>query len=481
MSLTKLPVAWSQTTLGEVCEKVKQGKPLADFDYIDIESVNNKLNVVECPKRLSPRTAPSRARKPVQAGDVIFSTVRPYLKNIALVPRLTNPVASTGFCVLRSSTLSSAFIFNYVRSPSFLKLMESKQRGASYPAVSDAVVFSAPVPVPPKQEQARIVAKIESCFSRIDAIEESVTKAQSLLESYKASLLAKAFRGELIAQDPNDEPASKLLERIRAERAKANAGKKSTKDDLLSVTADEIPYEIPKSWAFARLSELGEFCGGMTPATGNDKFWTGDIPWVSPKDMKQPLICDSIDHISTQALEVTRLRLLPIGSLLFVVRGMILAHSFPIALTTAEVTINQDIKALTPSREIDERYLFWAMTAAKNAVLETVKTASHGTKRLEPGTLEDWLVPIAPRTEQNRIVEKIERMMASFERVSSDISKVEQAKERIENSILDSAFRGNLVPQISSEGTGHDLLAQLNPAQAAESPKPAKKKGKSKS
>lgn len=175
--------------------------------------------------------------------------------------------------------MNPVFIFNYLRSPIFMDKIVPLQKGASYPAVSDGIVYSQLIPVPPKGEQDRIVQKIETCFEKIDSTEQNLTKIETLLEKYRESLLAKAFRGELIPQDPNDEPARVLLEKIRAERAKNQKGKKKAQE-FAPVSDDEKPFDIPESWEWVR---LGEFTSGLVQKKPTESFSYIDIDAVDNK------------------------------------------------------------------------------------------------------------------------------------------------------------------------------------------------------
>lgn len=164
--------------------------------------------------------APSRARQLVRAHDVLFSTVRTYLKNIAQVPEACDgQVASTGFAVLRGKEgVSSKYLFYFCLTEDFLDTLGSLQRGTSYPAVHDSDVREQFIPLPPLAEQRRIVAAIEEQLAQLDAGVAALKSAQAKLRRYRASVLKAACEGALVPQDPSDEPASILLERILAER-----------------------------------------------------------------------------------------------------------------------------------------------------------------------------------------------------------------------------------------------------------------------
>lgn len=124
-----------------------------------------------------------------------------------------------------------------------------------------------------------------------------------------------------------------------------------------------IPWlgEVPQHWEVIPLGFLITMSGGMTPSMANLDYWDGDIPWVTPKDMKLARISDSIDHLTETALMETSIALIPVNAILIVVRGMILAHSFPTAINEAPVTINQDMKALRCNEGLEVAYLFWCL------------------------------------------------------------------------------------------------------------------------
>lgn len=224
---------WKETNLGNVCEKVFKRKETKDenekFKYIDISSINNKTLRIETPVLTNGKEAPSRARQIVKTGDVVFSTVRTYLMNIGYVSKeLDNQIASTGFCVIRGvkNILNGKFIFYKSISQEFLKPLNQMQYGAVYPAVRDKDVFAQNILLPTFSEQQRIVEEIEKRFAVADELEKAVKDGLEKADKLKQSILKKAFEGKLVAQDPNDEPASVLLDRIKKETQSQTKGRK---------------------------------------------------------------------------------------------------------------------------------------------------------------------------------------------------------------------------------------------------------------
>ena len=160
--------------------------------------------------------------------------------------------------------------------------------------------------------------------------------------------------------------------------------------------------EIPKEWQLVRLGDVGTWSSGGTPSRRNQDYWTGAIPWVSGKDMKRARLDDALEHVSIDAIG-NGTRITPRGSILIVVRGMILAHTFPVALTLTEVTFNQDLKALVPDERYAPEFLLYWLEYREGSILSLVDTASHGTKRLATTMLFAEPVPCPGREEQERI------------------------------------------------------------------------------
>lgn len=170
-----------------------------------------------------------------------------------------------------------------------------------------------------------------------------------------------------------------------------------------------IPWlgEIPAHWKIIALRFLVDFTSGATPETGRAEYWNGEIPWVSPKDMKYQEIADAQDHVSELALSESMLRLIDPGAVLIVVRGMILAHSFPTAVNAKPVTINQDMKALRCQRILDPYYLRDFFRGNENYIVSLADSSAHGTRKLETAILGRLEVLLPPLTEQRDIVKHI--------------------------------------------------------------------------
>jgi type I restriction enzyme S subunit len=330
--------------------------------------------------------------------------------------------------------------------------LERFSTSTAVPTLNRNVVHKEIVEVPPFVEQKRIVAKVDELMALCDLLEAQQRKRQTRHSALARASLARfadapnpanlnflfhgsytieptdlrkailrlAIQGKLVPQDPSDEPAAAKFPRLSA----------------AAVDSSELAF--PEHWFAVPLGELGEWRGGGTPSTSNADFWNGDVPWVSPKDMKVLRISDAIDHISQAAVEGSAVRIIPDGSLLMVVRGMILARAFPVALTTREVTINQDMKALLPLEAETKEFLLVALRAMESDVLAAIEHSTHGTCKLETEILHGFAIPIPPLAEQRRIVAKVDQLMAMVDQLESRLA----SSERTATDLLEAVVAG---------------------------------------
>lgn len=265
--------------------------------------------------------------------------------------------------------------------------------------------------------------KLETFFEKFELFSE----APGAVKRMRELVLQLAIRGKLAPRDHNDEPAVVTFRKFAA--AAIEAGQDG----------------FPAHWLRVPLGSAGEWRGGGTPSKSRLDFWDGDLPWVSPKDMKVLHISDAQDHISEAAVEDSSVRMIPPGSLLMVVRGMILARAFPVALTMREVTINQDMKALLPSEPNTKEYLLVALRAFEPHVLAAIEHSSHGTCKLKSEFLNDFVIPIPPLAEQRRIVAKVDELMTLCDRLEVQIEKAKKASTALLDSAIDELLNPSTV------------------------------------
>lgn len=176
----------------------------------------------------------------------------------------------------------------------------------------------------------------------------------------------------------------------------------------------------PSDWSSERLGKVGFWLSGGTPSMANPDYWGGQIPWVSPKDMKRSRLWDAVDHVTPRALG-NGTRLAPAQALLLVVRGMILAHTCPVARAELPLAFNQDIKALVPRDHVDSDYLLWWLTANEAVLLGITTESTHGTKRMPTDALYAVEIELPPLPEQRAIataLSDVDTLIAGLDRLT---------------------------------------------------------------
>ena len=432
-----IPDSWEWVRLGSIVYKRGQITPSTDFCYIDIGSIDNKkqkLNPTDTV--IAPDKAPSRARKLVDKGDVLYSTVRPYLHNMCIVDRDFSciPIASTGFAVLTChAELCNKFLFYYMMSPDFDAYANNTDnaKGVAYPAINDDRLYKALIPIPPLGEQFRIVSAIESVDASIrdyGAKEEALRALNgSFPERLKKSILQEAVQGKLVPQDPSDEPAEALLERIRAEKQRLIKEDKIKKDKHESVIFrrdnshyekrgseevcidEEIPFEIPENWAWARLSSAS-----ISIADGDHQpppQVQDGIPFLVISNVSDGIV----DFSNTRYVpkkyfdSLAEIRIPQCGDLLFTVTG---SYGIVIPVQTERKFCFQRHIALIKLGCLSSEFM--RLWLSSPLVYEQCRRAATGTAQKTVGlaSLKGLLIPIPPLNEQVRILQKLNTLLA---------------------------------------------------------------------
>ena len=204
---------------------------------------------------------------------------------------------------------------------------------------------------------------------------------------------------------------------------------------------------IPASWTLLPLKELGDWSGGGTPSKAKPQYWQGGtIPWVSPKDMKTERISDSEDHITKEAISHSATSLINAGSVLIVTRSGILRHTLPVAVSSVAVTVNQDLKALTPRNGIMAEYVAWALRAFGRDILNTCSKQGTTVNSVETSKLLSFEIPVAPTEQQRSIVAEIEKQFSRLDEAVASLKRTKANLKRYKAAVLKAAVEGKLAP-----------------------------------
>lgn len=286
-------------------------------------------------------------------------------------------------------------------------------------------------------------------------------------QQLKNAILQEAIEGRLVPQDPNDEPASVLLARIRKEKEQLVKEGKLKKSALKEIpfSEDERPFEIPESWEWCKLGWIGDWGAGATPAKGNPDFYdNGTIPWLRTGELNNDFVYDSEIKVTPKALEKCSLRMCKVGDVLIAMYGATIGK---VAIAGINLTTNQACCACTPLF-VFNKYLMYYLMASKKTFIEM------GEGGAQPNISREKIVafpfPLPPLAEQHRIVAKIEELLPKVEeygKAQDALNKLNaELPERLKKSILQEAIEGRLVPQDPNDEPASILLDKIRQEKA---------------
>ncbi len=316
------------------------------------------------------------------SNSVLISKVRPTRGAITLLR--SEQVVSNAFAILipKEGVCDIEYLFYILAwNNDFLSYLGSRATGATYPTV----------------------------------------KLKEILE-YEISNLPKISEQKEIVK------TLKEAERLKKQRFEAD----QKMSELIPSVFDKMfgsSLQNEQGWEKGKLTKYFDFVGGGTPSKSNQLFWNGEIPWVSPKDMKNDYISDSQDHITYDAIEKSATNIIPANSILIVTRSGILQHTLPIAINEKELTINQDLKSLInlDPKKVNTLFMYTQLKTRKEEILKMVKTGVT-VQSLNTEDLKNLQVIVPPIEKQDEFADKVNEIL------------VFSAKQRESSGLIDDLF-----------------------------------------
>ena len=278
-------------------------------------------------------------------------------------------------------------------------------------------------------------------------------------KALRQKILDLAIHGKLVPQDPNDEPASVLLERIKAEKERlVKEGKiKRAKRSKAACDKPHYPFELPQGWCWTTLSEIGTWQSGATPSRLRKDYYGGNIPWLKTGDLNDGFITDIPESITDAALQETSVKLNPKDSVLIAMYGATIGK---VGILTFPATTNQACCACT-DYIIDKLYLFYFLLAYRN---EFIAMGGGGAQpNISKEKIITTLMPLPPLQEQRRIVDSIKHWLSIVDSIEENKGNLQETIKQTKSKILDLAIHGKLVPQNPTEEPASELLKRINP------------------
>ena len=365
----------------------------------------------------------------VKPNDIIVSCAGA-IGETYLLP-LDAPVGIINQALMRVTLFDLSMAEYWQMYFAYMLLNEAQMKGAGS-AIKNIPPFeylkAVLVPVPPLSEQSRLVERYNLLLSLIAKYESEADKLNCLnlniYDKLKKSVLQEAIQGKLVQQIAEEGTAQKLLEQIKTEKlklVKEGKLKKSALNDSVIFRGDDnryyekigkkclditeqIPFEIPNSWTWVRMGQIGDWGAGSTPQRGNQDYYGGNILWLKTGELNNGIVYDTEEKITQRAFQDCSLRMNKIGDVLIAMYGATIGK---LAIVGKELTTNQACCGCTPY-VVFNWYLFYFLMASRDTFIK--KGEGGAQPNISRVKLVEYLIPLPPLREQKRIVQKIEQL-----------------------------------------------------------------------
>ena len=401
-------------------------------------------------------------------GDVLFAKITPCMENgkAAIARNLVNGIGcgTTELHVLRPEMgIPSEYIYHYVHQESFRERAAASMTGtAGQLRVPVKFMREVPIPLPPLPEQRLIVARVEALLEQVRKAKEALDKVPPIMKRFRQAVLKKAFSGELTAgwrkEHLNLEPAGELLKRIQHERkrryeeevrrAKAEGRKPPKKPKHLEMEpldTSDLP-ELPEEWVWVRIGDIETFIGsGITPRGGKSNYLSRGIPFIRSQNVwPEGLKLDDIVYISEeQHKKMSRTKVQPYDVLLNIT-GASIGRATYVPENFTEANVNQHVCIIRTSSNVYHKFLsgFLNSPFGQDQIFSTQAGVTR--EGLNYNQIRKLRVPLPPLEEQHEIVRRVEALFKFADEVEKRAEEARKRVERITQSILARAFRGEL-------------------------------------
>ena len=448
-----LPEGWVWTTLGETAdvgsEQILPSRfPQQSFNYLALENIEHGTGRIA---GFSPaKGAEIKSNKfRFTREHVLYGKLRPYLRK-AVAPEFEG-IAATDLLPLkpRSGVLDRHFLMWWLLSPEVLEYVTLKQTGVKMPRLRTGDLKGMPLPLPPHAEQLCIVAKLEALLHEARRTREALQRIPSLVKRFRQSVLAAAFRGQLVAQDPRDEPAAALLERIRAERRQRWAAQGKDPARYMEPAAlDAVGLgELPAGWVWTSLDACTDLITkGESPRWQGHEYVASGVPFVRSENVLWgTLDVSSPVHIPEEFhRKLARSQLRPQDVLINLV-GASIGRSAVVPDSLERGNVNQAVAVIRVNAALLPEYLMYLLISPSVQATLQGEKVDVARANISLTNLRELSICLPPLAEQRRIVARIEALFAQADAVEAAVARGLRRVEQFEQSALARAFRGELV------------------------------------
>ena len=357
------------------------------------------------------------------AKDDLYVTIAGTIGVVGEVPDLLDGMNITENAVkITNIAINKSFLCIVLQTELVQQQFKDKTHQVAMPKLALERILSTLIPICPSAQQTKIVDKIQICDKFLSTINVEQDELQKILALSKSKILDLAIHGKLVPQDPNDEPASMLLERIREEKEeliKQGKIKRNKKESVIFKGDDnsyyekvdnevrcidtEIPYDLPDGWIWCRLGNIGEWQTGATPSRKKTEYYNGTMPWIKTGDLNNGYIKVVPESITELAITNTSVKIIPENTVIIAMYGATIGK---VGITTSTATTNQACCACCNPKMVREKYLFYFLMSYKNAFVSIAEGGAQ--PNISKEKITATLIPFPSIAEQIRIYTAID-------------------------------------------------------------------------
>jgi type I restriction enzyme S subunit len=415
--LGEVPADWEITRIASILRKA-QDEGREDLPVLSVSIhhgvTDSELGEDEMDRKVTRIEDRTRYLR-VLPGDLVYNTMRAWQGGFGTVS--VEGLVSPAYVVARPiRSFQTRLVEHQLRTPQAVEEMRRHSQG-----VTDFRLRlywdefkHIQIVLPPLREQIAIAAFLDRETAKIDALVADYRALIELLQEKRQAVISHAVTKGLDPSVPMKDSGVEWLE------------------------------EVPEHWDVAPLKYLVSMQSGGTPSKDNLDYWNGDVPWASSKDMKAAYLWDTTDHVTQVAIEAGAVALVPAGSILVVVRGMILARAFPVAAIAVPMAINQDLKALQTTDRVAASYLACCLKASEQESRRRIDEAGHGTKALRMDAWTSMELPVPPLTEQTAIATFLDHETARIDSLITDAQEAITLLQERRTALISAAVTGKI-------------------------------------
>ena len=375
----------------------------------------------------------------IKPGDLVISGINVEKGAVSVYQEKEDILATIHYSSYEfdEDKIDIEYFKTFLKSKNFRNIINSQIKGGIKTELKSKNFLPLEIFLPNLNTQRTIRDKINLASGQISELSDINNSNASYITKLRQAILQEAVQGKLVSQDPNDEPASELLKKIKKEKENLiKDGKIRKEKPFIPISDEERSYELPNGWEWVRLGEIVKTSSGGTPNRSISSYYGGKIPWLKSGELNDNLNINKAEEtITEEGLKNSSAKLFKKGSLLLALYG---ATAGKLGILDFDATTNQAVCNFEKSKFIEKMYLFYFLKSYREKIL------NEGFGGAQPNISQDYvkklIFPLPPLSEQHRIVQKVDALMVYCDEIENQVKESQSNSKQLMTSVLKESF-----------------------------------------